>query len=173
MTDSRQHEAELHRQALEAYLATAAAISGERWNAPLATGKWSPAQVTEHLRLSYAAIRRELAGGPGFRIVTSWWQRQLVRLLYLPRILSSGRFPAGIRAPREIRPPEGEYSQADLLASLRTEGEELLAAVVVTPLRTSVTHPFAGRLGIIDGIRLATQHLRHHHRQIAPAAEVT
>lgn len=59
-----------HVASLAAFRAAAAEYPPERWDAPLAPGKWTPAQVAEHLRLSYEVLGRELAGGTGLRLRT-------------------------------------------------------------------------------------------------------
>jgi hypothetical protein len=161
-------EIEAHRRALLDFVATAEAIAPAAWNAPAADGKWSPAQVTEHLRLSYATARAELAGRPGFRIRTKWWQRRIGRLLHLGKILDAGRFPAGVPAVREIRPGEGPYDRRELLTAFRDEGERFLAeaASAAGDRRATITHPFLGSLTLRQGIRFLAQHVRHHHAQI-------
>lgn len=161
-------EIEAHRRALRDFIATAEAIAPAAWNAPAAGGKWSPAQVAEHLRLSYATSRAELAGRPGFRVRTTWWQRRIGRLLHLPRILAAGRFPAGVPAVREIRPGEGPFDRRELLAAFRDEGERFLAdaAAAAGDRRATITHPFLGSLTLRQGVRFLAQHVRHHHAQI-------
>ncbi|MDQ3389211.1 MAG: hypothetical protein M3483_06885, partial [Gemmatimonadota bacterium] len=46
---------EEHHAALAAFLRAAEAWPGETWLVPLGEGKWTPAQVTEHLALAYDA----------------------------------------------------------------------------------------------------------------------
>jgi len=161
------HEVAAHREALQAFVATAEGLTADAWNARRPGDKWSPAQVAEHLRLTYAIVLAELAGRGGFRIRTKWWQQRFFRFLYLPRILERGSFPKGVPATREIRPGDGPFDRSTLLAALQREGEELLQTIdggdVANP---SVTHPFLGKLGPVDGMRFLTQHLRHHHAQI-------
>lgn len=157
-----------HRAALLAFIETAEGIQPDGWNISPAADKWSPAQVTEHLRMTYATLSGELAGQGGFRIRTTLWQRSLFRLRYLRTILRSGRFPAGVPATREIRPGPGPYDRHELLSALSRESEKFLAAVSSAPPSALLTHPFLGRLPLLDGVRFATQHIRHHHPQIVP-----
>jgi hypothetical protein len=171
-----QVQAELaeHRRAMDDYLATARRVSPDAWNRAPAEGKWTPAQVTEHLRLTYLTIGAEMDGQAGFRIRTSWWRQRLYRILLLPNILKSGQFPAGVPAVREIRPGDGPYDQAEHLRSFEDEGErfmERFRAPGGDPRRV-LAHPFLGRLTLLEGLRFTTQHIRHHHPQIAgPAGE--
>ena len=153
------------REALLAFVATAEGLAAEAWNA--APGdKWSPAQIAEHLRLTYVAVRAELDVQGGLRVRTKWWQQRLFRLLFLPRILKQGRFPKGVPAMREIRPAGGPFDRVQVLAALQREGEGLIAAVRTSTGNERVTHPYLGPLGVDDGVRFLTQHLRHHHAQV-------
>ena len=159
-----------HRAALEAFVATAEAMSSAAWNARRPGDKWSPSQVAEHLRLTYITILAELVGRGEIRIRTKWWQRRLLRLLYLPRILKRGSFPKGVVAPREIRPGDGPFDRQAVLTALRQEGEEFIRTVSAGRIENqTVTHPYLGPLGLVDGVRFLTQHLRHHHAQIVGA----
>jgi hypothetical protein len=159
-----------HRDALRKFIDTAEALTLDDWNASRGPDKWSPAQVTEHLRMTYVTLSRELAGHGGFRIRTSFWQRTALRLRHLRSVLEHGRFPKGVPATREIRPPSGPYDRQQLLSALQEEGERFLAYVFAAKQSAMLTHPFLGRLPLLDGLRFATQHIRHHHPQIAPTA---
>lgn len=163
-------EMEAQREALDAFIATAASLAPDAWNASRDGDKWSPAQIAEHLRLAYATLRSELAGQGGFRIRTKPWQRWLLRLTHLPKILRTGRFPAGVPATREIRPAAGPYDREQLLTALREEGERFAQTVASAPAASRVTHPFLGKLALRDGVRFTAQHIRHHHAQIAPSS---
>jgi len=165
-------EVEAHREALRAFVATAERLSDDAWNARRPGDKWSPAQIAEHLRLTYVTVKAELTGRGGFRVRTKWWQQRLFRFLYLPKILRHGRFPKGVNATREIRPGDGPFDRRELLDALLKEGEDFLAnATSDRIVNASVTHPFLGKFGLVDGLRFLTQHTRHHHAQIAPAGE--
>lgn len=172
--DELRLEVEGHRRALDELLAVAEAVDAGAWNVPAGDGKWSPAQVVDHLRVTYEVVRGELAGREGARIRTPWWRRWLLRRLFLPRILDSGRFPAGVPAVREIRPGPGPFDRRELLAALRREGEGFLAEAEQAASAggaVGISHPFLGRLSVRDGIRFTAQHLRHHQPQIAGTVE--
>lgn len=156
-----------HREALLAFVAAAERPSAAAWNAARPNDKWSPAQIADHLRLTYVVIGAELAGQSGIRIRTKWWQQRIFRFLYLPRILNQGRFPKGAPAVREIRPAAGPFDREPLLAALRREGEDFIAVVRSGRLADAkVTHPFLGPLDVFAGVRFLTQHLRHHQAQL-------
>ena len=88
-----------HAAAVQQFLAAAQQLPPGAWSRPLAEGKWTPAEVTSHLTESYRVLRSELAGGPGMALRLRRVQRWVLRHTILPRILSSGLFPAGARAP--------------------------------------------------------------------------
>jgi hypothetical protein len=170
--DDVRAEVDAHRRVLEGFLAVAEGVDAEAWNVPAAEGKWSPAQVVDHLRVTYTVVRQELAGGEGARVRTPWWRRLVLRRLFLPRILESGRFPEGVPAVREIRPGPGPFDRLELLAALRREGERFLAdaEAAAATAGAGITHPFLGRLGVGEGVRFTAQHVRHHQAQVAGAA---
>ena len=175
MTTRPQHladEIETHREALGAFIGAAEALPADAWNARRHGDKWSPAQIAEHLRLSYETVRAEVEGRGGFRVRTKWWQQRLFRFRYLPQILRYGRFPQGVGATREIRPGDGPFDRRELLDALRSEGEHFLASATSDRIvNASVTHPYLGKLGLVEGMRFMTQHLRHHHAQIVAPGE--
>lgn len=164
-----------HRGALDEFIAAAARVEPSAWNAASHPDKWTPAQVVEHVRLSYVMVRDELEGHGGFRVRTSWWKQQLMQWTYLRRILRTGRMPAGVPAVREIRPADGPYVQAELLEALRAEGERVLGLVATLGAESAVTisHPFLGRLPLTEGVNLSTHHMRHHQLQLHEADGAT
>lgn len=135
---------------------------------PLTAGKWSPAQVAEHLRLTYDVIGRETAGGPAIRVRTSWWLRLILRIRYLPAILTRGEIPGGALAPRELRPGPGPFDREPLLAALQTAASTAEAAMTGGggQRASGITHHVFGRLQPSEALRFATVHNQHHTRQI-------
>lgn len=160
-----------HKAALEAFVADAASLEPAIWASPRAEGKWSAAEVSEHLRLAYTTILAELEEKGGFRIRTRWWQRLFLRLFYLPGILRTGRMPRRAPAPREIRPANTAYDRPSTLDHLRREGDRFLEAMTAIDLSTfkGLTHPFFGKLAPFASIRIITIHVRHHHEQVPSA----
>src|ERR1022692_1036206 len=108
-----------HGSAIEAFRETAQAIAAEDWRRPLREGKWSPCEITEHVGLSLEAVRKDLVGESAMRYRLSAWKRWTLRRLVLPRLLRTGRFPSGVRAPREVRPSESDTSREQSLERLR------------------------------------------------------
>jgi hypothetical protein len=157
-----------HSTALEEYRTTAGRLPAHAWMRPLAPGKWTPAEVTSHVSEAYRVLCAELAGNAGMRTLGSRFQRLVLRHTVLPRLLSGGSFPPGVRAPRETRPreivedPDTALATLGSLASAFTE--ELTTRAAAGKVR--LTHAYFGSLSATQGIRLLTVHTRHHARQL-------
>jgi hypothetical protein len=161
-------ELDAHGRALAAFLAAAEAVPDAAWEAPWAEGKWTRSQVAEHVRLTYAQMLGEIGGGPAMRVRTPWLKRQVLRLLVMPWIVRRRRMPKGAPAVREIRPGDGPFDRARVLAGLRDAGERLLAELGRIDVASfgGLTHPFFGRMEPLLGLRLLTVHTDHHRAQI-------
>lgn len=154
-----------HRAAVAEFLARAQAIQSDRWLVPRAEGKWTPAEETRHLVLTYRAFIADLRGEGTLRLKGTPLLRRIWRLIALPIILYRRRIPRAVRAPREVR-PEGEVGERGALL------EELQSAVAdfervfeeTCRMRPGqrLTHPFFGELSMRQAIVLAAVHTRHH-----------
>lgn len=158
-----------HNAATLSVTATARAIPQARWEEAGAPGKWSPAEITEHLRLTYVALRRELATGEGMRIRPSWLARLVLRHIVLPKVLRTGRLPANAPAVREIRPGAGPFDQAGTTQRLAEEAAAFELDLIANPA-AKITHPFFGKADAVTALRFCTIHLLHHERQLTRAA---
>ena len=162
-----------HQREIGLFLADAERLDEAAWGRKPAPGKWSPGQIAEHLVLSYAAMRRELAGGTGLRLRTKLWRRLLIRWRFLPMILKAGRLPPGAPAVREIRPAEEPRAQSVVTGELRdlaTRFEQELGQARETG-GGRLTHPFFGRLTPLEAIRFVAVHAAHHRRQLPGESE--
>jgi hypothetical protein len=162
-----------HSAALEAFLHTARQIPPGRWTQPIALGKWTPAEITSHLCESYSVLRAELTGRPGMELRLRPLQRWVLRHTLLPRILASGKFPAGARAPRETRPRPDEWNRGTALHTLSTEADSFVQDLSdrARAGRIRLTHAYFGTMSARQSIRMVTVHIRHHAHQLAHAAE--
>lgn len=155
----------LHAEAATELVSAAEAIPTDRWLLPRADGKWSPAEIVEHLTLAYDVLLRELGGGPGMQIRTTLWQRLLLRLTLFPKILRGEPFPANARAPREMRPAMPAIDQPSAIARFRD-----LAARFDSETREvrsgRLTHAYFGRSSVQKGVILCARHVQHHLQQL-------
>jgi hypothetical protein len=168
-TSGHWHEvSERHAATLGAFLEQAAALDHGRWLAPVEEGKWSPAEITEHLRLAYEVLGRELTGGTGLKPRAGKILQWLLRRVFLPRILRSGRIARKVQAPREIRPLTIESNREKALERLRVEGEQFEKNLAErsgtgTPC---ISHHLFGTFDAETGLRFVTIHLENHRRQL-------
>ena len=163
-----------HREAIDEFASTAARVPAGAWHQPMAPGKWSPAELTLHLALVSEVMLRELATGESPRLITTWWQRALLRYTVRPKLLAGGRFPR-VRSPRETRPERPTDEQATVIARLRERAAELEAAIDVAGSerpRTHLTHPYLGAFALDEALRFAALHVRHHLAQLQAALAV-
>lgn len=161
-----------HTSAVNAYVATAQMIDREAWFAPMAAGKWAPAQVTEHLNRSYKVVLDQLRGGRGIRVRSPWLLRQILRATVLRSIFRNRRLPSGAQAPSEVMPREVAGSQAlalDRFVHLAREFSEEIASHRGDGSR--ITHHVFGAVELLPGIDFVAIHIEHHHRQISANAQ--
>lgn len=156
-----------HRAAVATYLALVDAMDDAAWRRPYLPGRWSPAQITEHLALSYEALLREMAGEGAMRPRARPWLQTVLRWLYLPHVLFHRSLPLRAAAPREMRPgpepPEKEAARSRLEAAARRFEDGAGAALARGPGR--LTHPYFGPVPLLRGVRFLAVHVEHHRRQ--------
>jgi hypothetical protein len=159
----------IHDDATRDVTAAAERIPPDRWMAPRAEGKWSPAEIVEHLNLAYDALLRDFAGEGGMKIRTKLWQRILLRFTLVPKLLRGAPFPANARAPRETRPATANPDQAAAIAGFRERSARLGAAAaeaVSSRRRVRLTHAYFGRSPVPEAILLCARHMQHHLKQL-------
>ena len=159
---------ERHDAAAAAFCNTASVISPDSWFLPMAEGKWSPAQVAEHLSQTYQVVIRELRGEKGIRIRSPWLLRQILRQTVLRSIYRKRKLPKGARAPSEIAPKvvdETKQQAMEKLGRLAREFEVAARTAETLPGR-KLTHHIFGEIDVLPGIDFIAIHIEHHHRQI-------
>jgi len=151
-----------HRAAIEAFARAVEAVDPDAWNVARAPGKWTPAEIAQHLILSYGPPLAELGGGPGFAIRVPWWKRAVLRWKVLPKIVHAEEFPKGAPAPRESRPTSGAASPEAAGLLVREGSAEfarrLREADAARPARLS--HPYFGKLTAPEILKLMAVHAR-------------
>jgi hypothetical protein len=158
-----------HRTALAAFLDTAEGLREDAWKAPWGAGKWTRAQVAEHLALVYEAAIRELMTGQGLPVKVSPFRQKLLRWVVLPHILFHRSIPLRPPSPRETRPGEVTAPRAQVLRRLRELGERFEHEMERAHRagRAQLTHPFFGAIAGARAMRFVAVHLEHHTRQVA------
>lgn len=157
-----------HADILDSYIRQASVLDEARWMVPIEAGKWSPAEITEHVRLVYEILHSELTGGTGLAPRVGGFVRAIFRRVFLPRILKSGRIARKVKAPKEIVPLKIEPNRKLALARLREDAERFektLAGHSGTG-HPCVTHHLFGSFDAETGLHFITIHLDNHRRQL-------
>ena len=158
-----------HAEAVTAFGKRAEEVTEHDWMRAPADGKWSPAQITVHLTLSFEAFDTDLRGGPPMKMRLNGFKRVLARLLYMQRILWNGRFPSGAPSPRETRPPAELPPRPECLRRFHEAAAQLektIGKVNAERPNVRVTHPYFGKVGLTDAVKISARHIEHHMKQL-------
>jgi hypothetical protein len=157
-----------HDAAATAFRDTASLIRSDSWFAPLAEGKWSPAQVAEHLSQTYRVVICELRGEKGIRVRSPWFLRQVLRQTVLRSIFRRRKLPKGARAPSEVAPKVVDETKQQAVEKFIQLAREFEAAArtAETVKGRKLTHHIFGEIDVLPGIDFIAIHIEHHHRQI-------
>ncbi len=132
------------------------------------TGRWSPAQILEHLAKAYGStayiMRKAVADGAPKGRAPSWKQR-----LFAFAIVQGGYFPTGVKAPAITEPsgvaPEQALAMArDALLDLDQAADACLTRF--GPQARVANHPLLGGFTVDQWRRFHWRHTAHHARQI-------
>ncbi len=158
-----------NRAAVDELLATAER-AGSHWLTPRAPGKWSPAQVVEHVARALEAAGNVVAGRPsnlptlpGFiRPVAGW---------FLRRVVKTGSFPKA-KTNRAMNPAGSAPNVPATPAAARTRLDTAFAAFerdckARVATGRPVESPAFGVVSVEDYARFTELHTRHHTKQIA------
>jgi hypothetical protein len=157
-----------HHQAVDAFLATASAVPRAKWTVPRAPGKWSPAQIADHLAVGYES-NRSLLHGQAARGVPSL-VRPMLRIFLFNPILRRGSFIPGSKTMKMLEPSATPAPPGELLGRLRSAANAFEAdAAASAAANPTFEHPFFGRLALADWVRFQELHTRHHHAQMPSA----
>lgn len=164
--------ADEHRAALAAFLDVAEGLRDDAWSAPWEPGKWTRAQVAEHLSLTYEAAIREILTGQGVRVRVTGVKQRLLRWVLMPHILFHRSLPMKVVSPREARPAEVTAPRAQVLRRLRELGERYETEMerAIGAGGGALTHPYFGTIPPVKAMRFMAVHIEHHTRQIATGA---
>lgn len=151
-------------------LAAAGEETGPAFSTPRSPGKWSPAQIEEHVARTLEETASFVAGEPSHFPTLPRLLRPLLRGLFFNRVLARGGFP-NAKTARALDPRDGPTTPADgrtrLLAAVARFDEACRAAVARGESR--VNSPVFGYVGLADLARFQELHTRHHLRQMPGA----
>lgn len=160
-----------HAAAADEFVATIGALTPAQWTARPGPEAWSPAEITDHLARTYSQYAGEARGKNPLRIRLRLPLLLFARAFVKPRLLRGAPFPKA-KAPRSLRPGAGPDTPADGVALFRATGASCLRDLGLLAERRphwQLVHPYLGALPLHDMVRFATQHIRHHHRQVLMA----
>jgi len=159
-----------NRKAVDEFTRAARAVDAARWTLHPAEGKWSPAQIVEHIALTYEYSRgvvNNTAPGPSAPRLL----RPLVRVFFVRPVLKHGRFARKASAPAMFQPTSVPADATELLPRLETAVRAFEDAVRAADRsgRSTVDHPFFGKMPFTDYLRFQAIHARHHRAQLPGA----
>lgn len=136
------------------------------WNRPRAPGKWSAAQVVEHIARSLEEAANAVANRPTklptlprfVRPVAGWMFRRILRTGKFPKSKTSGAMNPMASDGAPPSPAEGRKRLDAALAVFEAE----CRAQAGRP----VHHASFGEVSVEEYVRFAELHTRHHARQI-------
>lgn len=157
-----------HRTEVAAAADAFAAVPPEAWESPLGEGKWSPAEIAQHLIVAFEKLTNELRGGPSVRFLVPWWRRVAFRRLFLGRILRGEWYPKKVKGPPEARPTPPFPPRDDAAGRLRQAADAFERAIREGHAKGGcfVTHPYFGRLQGPQALRFFALHTKHHRQQL-------
>ncbi len=159
---------EKHRTVIADYVRTASRIDEQIWRQPVAAEKWTPAQITDHLILTYEMLVKQIRGEQSMQMQYGFPLRQILRLAVLPKIYRTRRLPRGAKAPSEIMPEDSKMPRQTALKQLeKLSGafeNEILSRRNDKKFR--LTHHVFGEIKPLKGIDFIAIHTEHHARQL-------
>jgi hypothetical protein len=156
-------------EAVGAFVGAARAVPTATWTTPRAPGKWSPAQLAEHVTFSYeqslSMARGTYAGPPAVPRFT----QLMARWLFLPVLFRRQRFGKGLQAPDFIRPTDSPPSSTALLNRLEAAAHDLETdfAGASSSKGPTIDHPVFGHLPLGHLVHFLAIHTNHHRPQFS------
>lgn len=150
---------------------TLATRSPDHWMVPLRPGKWSPAELVEHLSITFDESRKVVLGAPSAFPSVPRPLRPVLRALVLRRVNRSGRLPNGRTPPAfspGLPPPAPAQGRARLERSL---GEFEDACGTHLSATSQIASTVFGRITLGEFVRFQEVHVRHHAYQVLARSE--
>jgi peptidoglycan/xylan/chitin deacetylase (PgdA/CDA1 family) len=149
-------------------LLTAAEHTGHMWTTPRAPGKWSPAEVAEHVARSLEEAANVISGRPTklptlprlIRPVAGFMLRRIVRSGKFPKAKTNRAMNPARSGPALASPAEARTRLHTALATFEREARARVAAG--RPVESTAF----GVVSVEDYARFTELHTRHHTKQI-------
>ena len=160
-----------NHSAVEEFIATARAMNAQQWTTPRAPGKWTPAQIAEHLAITYE-WGVELVKGTPPGGGAPFFMRPLIRRMFVIPSLKAGRFTRTGKTLKIFEPSAAPPASAVVLPRLESAVASFETAIRSgsPEARQTINHPFFGSIPTTDYLKLQSIHARHHHAQLAASA---
>lgn len=168
MTEIETAIADNHK-AVDEFIAAARSLPPARWQTPRAEGAWSPAQVVEHLAITFEFNRKVVAGtAPPLPALLRPILRPLLRRMVITTTLKAGRFTRKGRTPSFLKPTAHPPGVDEVVARLNAAVTGLEADLRSRhpESRRTVAHPAFGEIPTHDWMRVQAIHARHHRDQL-------
>jgi hypothetical protein len=141
--------------------------SASTWTTPRAPGKWSPAQVTEHVARALEEAANCIAERPSklptlprlIRPVAGWMFRRILRTGSFPKAKTNGAMNPVATSPAV--PANAAAARERLESALASFEREARARAGRT-----FAHTAFGVVSVEDYVRFTELHTRHHMKQI-------
>jgi hypothetical protein len=131
-------------------------------------GRWSVAEIVEHLDRTYTGTTKgfERCLNAGVSRASAPTLKSRLRIF---AVVTLGYFPSGIEAPAHVV-PTGRVSLNDVLEKVRAHLQALDGAAAATEARLGrgrvMDHPILGPFTVAQWMRFHRVHTRHHQKQI-------
>lgn len=157
-----------NRHAADELCAAADGVS-EVWEVPRARGKWSPAQVVEHVTRALEQSTRELRGESSLFPKFPELLQPVMRRLFFNWIVRRGSFPRGTRTNKAMDPERGAATPAEARERMHEALHDLEQAVKTRPAGFGPVRSGAfGAVALSDYLMFQAIHTRHHAKQVVP-----
>ncbi|MEE8062310.1 MAG: DinB family protein [Gemmatimonadales bacterium] len=156
-----------NRAAIDDFIATAERATPV-WETPLAPGKWSPCQITEHVARTLEEGAHLVAGDTSVFPTLPSVLRPLVRGMFFNRVLKKDAFP-NARTLKALNPPDGpspSEARGRLEGALASFQDACRAQAAGGQ---PVDHPVFGRVSVEDYAKFMELHTEHHRLQLPTA----
>ena len=151
-------------------LITAMNHSADGWTTPLAPGKWSPAQLVEHVARTLDEGAKLVAGDPSIFPTIPSFLRPLVRGMFFNRVIKKDAFP-NAKTLKALNPEHGaetpDAARTRLEASLATFQDACRGRAASGQ---PVNHPVFGAVSVEAYARFMELHTIHHRGQLRVVA---